>query len=119
MGDFNYTISDDKRKGGKRGSTSETNHLKDLTFKFGAIDLGYLGSKFTSAKGKWGNATIKRRLDRGIANISWRLTFPKATISHLGAIKPDQTPILLDTNPNEEFAHMPFRFDAAWLRDKA
>ena len=44
-------------------------------------------------------------------------SFLKATISHLGAIKPNHTPILLDTNPNEEFIHMPFRFEATWLRD--
>ncbi|XP_075640364.1 uncharacterized protein LOC142612127 [Castanea sativa] len=69
------------------------------------------------AKGRWGSAAIKRRLDRGIANISWRLAFPKAVISHLGAIELDHTPIMLDTNPNEEFGHRPFRFEAAWLRD--
>nr|POF10195.1 hypothetical protein CFP56_14135 [Quercus suber] len=86
-------------------------------FEFGAVDLGYNGSKFTWAKGKWGNASIKRRLDRGIANISWRLAFPNATISHLGAIRSDHAPILLDTNPQSTFAHRPFRFEAAWLRD--
>ena len=64
MGDFNYTINDDKRKGGKKGSTSKTNHLKDLMFEFGAINLWYSRSKFTWAKGKWGNAAIKRKLDK-------------------------------------------------------
>ena len=66
MGDFNYTLNKDEKKGGKRGSISETNHLKDLMFEFRAIDLGYLGSKFTWAKGNWGNIAIKRRLDSDI-----------------------------------------------------
>ena len=48
--------------GGKKGSTS-TNYLKDLMFEVGAIDLGYFEGKYTWAKGKWGNAAIKRRLD--------------------------------------------------------
>jgi len=87
-------------------------------FDFGAIDLGYSGNKFTWAKGRWGNAMIKRKLDRGIANISWRLAFPKASLSHLGAIMSDHTPILLDTNPVEDFAHRPFHFEVAWLRDE-
>ena len=86
-------------------------------FDFGAVDLGYNGNKFTWAKGKWGNASIKRRLDRGIANISWRLAFPDASISHLGAIRSDHAPILLDTNPQSSFVHRPFRFEATWLRD--
>ena len=61
-------------------------------FEFGAIDLGYSGSKFTWAKGNWGNVAIKRRLDRGIANISWILAYSKAAISHLGAINQTTLP---------------------------
>ena len=66
---------------------------------------------------QWASSAIKRRLDRGIASISWRLAFPKASVSHLGAINSDHTPILLDTNPDDSFAHRPFRFEAAWVRD--
>ena len=66
---------------------------------------------------QWGSSAIKRRLDRGIASISWHLAFPKALVSHLGAINSDHTPILLDTNPDDSFAHRPFRFEAAWVRD--
>ena len=99
MGDFNYVISEDEASEGRKGCSSATNYLKELMFEFGAIDLGFSGSKFTWAKGRWGNASIKRRLDRGIANMSWRLAYPGATIVHLGAINSDHAPILLDTNP--------------------
>lgn len=88
-------------------------------FEFNAVDLGYSGNKVTWAKGQWGNAQIKRRLDRGVPSISWRLSFLKACISHLGAIKPDHAPILLDISPDESFEHRPFRFEAAWLRDNS
>ena len=117
LGDFNFVLNEEESFGGKKGSSSSNNYLKDLMFDFGAVDLGYNGNKFTWAKGKWGNASIKRRLDRGIANISWRLAFPDASISHLGAIRSDHAPILLDTNPQSSFAHRPFRFEATWLRD--
>lgn len=103
--------------GGKKGSTS-TNYLKDLMFEVGAIDLGYSECKYTRAKDKWGNAAIKRRLDWGIANISWRLAYSKAMLAHLGAIGSEHTPITLDTNPQTSFAHRPFRFEVAWLRDE-
>ena len=92
IGDFNFIINDDEQFGSKRGSSSTTNYLKELLFEFNAVDLGFSGNKFTWAKGRWGSATIKRRLDRGVANISWRLAYPKATITHLGAIKSDHTP---------------------------
>lgn len=117
VGDFNYTISNDEKMGGSLGNSSTVNHLRDLMFGFSAIDSGFSGNKFTWAKGKWGSATVKRRLDRGIASISWRLAFPKATISHLGAIKSDHSPLLLDTCPSDSFAHRLFRFKATWMRD--
>ena len=32
IGDFNYTLNEDEKKGSRRGNTLETNHLKDLMF---------------------------------------------------------------------------------------
>ncbi|XP_030923020.1 uncharacterized protein LOC115949895 [Quercus lobata] len=37
--------------------------------------------------------------------------------THLGAINSDHAPILLETNPEDTFAHRPFRFEAVWIRD--
>nr|POE60828.1 hypothetical protein CFP56_39840 [Quercus suber] len=82
-----------------------------------AIDLGYSGKSFTWARGRWRSFAIKRRLDRGIATILWRLAFLKATVSHLGAINSDHAPILLNTNLEDSFAHQPFQFEAAWIKD--
>ena len=102
LGDFNFTLEDNEiSTNGSRGAgDSKNNFLKELVFEFGAIDLGYSGNAFTWARGKWGSAAIKRRLDRTIANISWRLAFPDATVTHLGAINSYHKPILLDTNPS-------------------
>ena len=117
IGDFNYVINEEKVLGGRKGCSLATNYLKELMVEFGAIDLGFFRSKFTWAKGRWGNASIKRRLDRGIANMSWRLAYSKASIVHLSAIKSDHAPILLDTNPKSKFAQWLFRFEVTWLRD--
>nr|POE93142.1 hypothetical protein CFP56_40296 [Quercus suber] len=113
LGDFNFTTNEDEKLGGKKGSSSHANYLQELMFEFDAIDLGFSGNKFTWAKRRRGKSTIKRRLDRAIASISWRLAFPKASIAHLSAIKSDHTPICLDSNLDESFAHRPFRFEAA------
>lgn len=99
IGDFYFTTNDSEILGRNRGGT--------------------LGNKFTWAKGRWGSSAIKRRLDRGIGNISWGLAFPKASISHLGAINSDHTPSLLDTNHEDNFAHRPFCFEVAWVRDNS
>ena len=118
LGDFNYIVSAEEKYGGAKGGTSAPNYLKELMFDLGAIDLGYSGNKFTWAKGRWGSAAIKERLDRGLANISWRLVFPKAAVQHLGALNSDHLPILLDTNPDDCFSPRPFHFEAAWIRDE-
>uniref|UniRef100_A0A2N9GTN8 Reverse transcriptase domain-containing protein n=1 Tax=Fagus sylvatica TaxID=28930 RepID=A0A2N9GTN8_FAGSY len=117
FGDFNLTISDEEKLGGRRGNSSRQNFLQDMMFELGAIDLGYSGNQFTWSNNRWGRNAIKERLDRGIASMSWRLKFPKATIYHLGAIKSDHCPIVLDTNPVDTFYPRPFRFEAAWTRD--
>uniref|UniRef100_A0A2N9FPZ2 Reverse transcriptase domain-containing protein n=1 Tax=Fagus sylvatica TaxID=28930 RepID=A0A2N9FPZ2_FAGSY len=117
FGDFNVVINDEEKQGGVKGNTSTPNYLQEIMFELGAVDLGFSGNKFTWTNKRWGKNAIKERLDRGIANMSWRLKFPKATIYHLGAIKSDHCPILLDTNPSEEFFPRPFRFEAAWTRD--
>ncbi len=38
-------------------------------------------------------------------------------IYHLGEINSDHYPLLLDTNPIDNFMPRPFRFEAAWTRD--
>ena len=121
IGDFNFVLNKDEILGGRKGCSSTNNYLNELMFKFGAINLGYAGSKYTWAKDIWGKALIKRKLDRGnrgIANISWRLAYPRALITYLGAISSNHTRKLLKTNLQTSFAHCPFRFEATWLRDE-
>jgi hypothetical protein len=117
MGDFNTITMDSEKEGGRAGNSSSTNFLNDLMFDLGAIDLGFTGNKFTWSNKRWGRGSIRERLDRGIANVNWRMTFPKAVIYHLGAINSDHSPLLLDTNPLDIHCPRPFRFIAAWIRD--
>ena len=118
IGNFNFTTNDKEILGEKRsGESSAINYLKESIFEFGTIDLGFSGNSYKWASGRWGSSTIKRRLDRGIASILWRLAFPSVAMAHLGAFKSDHTPIILDTNPEDSFAHRPFKFEAAWIKD--
>uniref|UniRef100_A0A2N9FV45 Reverse transcriptase domain-containing protein n=1 Tax=Fagus sylvatica TaxID=28930 RepID=A0A2N9FV45_FAGSY len=74
-------------------------------------------NRFTWSKRRWGRNSIRERLDRGIANIDWRLAFPRAVVYHLGALNLDHCPLLIDTNPKEAFFPRPFRFEAVWAKD--
>ena len=87
-----------EKLGGHTGSTSATNYLRNFMFELGAVDPGFSGAKFTWCNKRWGKGCIKERLDRGVANSMWRTSFPRASVSHLGAVNSDHCPLLIDTN---------------------
>ena len=117
LGDFNVIFEDTEKEGGNVGCSSALNFLKDLIFDLGAVDLGFSGNKFTWCNRRWGKGCIRERLDRSIASTEWRVLFPKVVLYHLGAIRTDHAPLLLDTNPCDFFPPRPFRFEAVWVRD--
>ena len=117
LGDFNYTLNDDESNGCKKRRPSFNNFLQELMFNTSAIDLGFSSNQYNGPKENGGNAAIKKRLYRAICSISWRLTYLKASVSHLEAIQLDHAPILFVLNPTGPFAHRPFRFEVAWIRD--
>ena len=89
-------INDEEKVGGITGGPSTPSLLKELLFDLAAVDLGYVGNRFTSSNRRWGRNSIRERLDRGIANINWRLAFPRAVVYHLGALNSDHCPLLID-----------------------
>lgn len=52
--------------------------------------MGFKGSPFTQKRKK-----LHERLDRLIANLSWRVEFPKAILYHLNLLKSDHCTILM------------------------
>jgi hypothetical protein len=106
-----------EKSGGRVGSNSALNYLSSLMFELGAVDLGYAGAKFTWCNKQWGRGSIRERLDRGIANMEWRMEFPRANVLHLGAVNSDHCPLLIDTNPIDVRCPRPFRFEAMWAED--
>ena len=103
FGDFNCVVEESEKEEGNRGNTSTPNFLKELLFELEAIDLGFSGNQFTWWNKRWGRGTIRERLDCAISNPSWRLAYPKASVFHLGAINSDHAPLLVDTNPADDF----------------
>jgi hypothetical protein len=64
---------------------------------------------------------MRQRLDRAVATNSWSLLHPGAVLQHLGYIRSDHRPILLDTEYQTLAGQPklgPKRFEAKWLKEK-
>ncbi|XP_021833608.1 uncharacterized protein LOC110773399 [Prunus avium] len=115
MGDFNDTVCATEKCGGNfdPGGSSFVNWIDRNQL----IDLGFSGAKFTWCNKRNTEGIIWKRLDRGLSNISWRLLFPEAHLSHLTRVNSDHCPIMirLDSNHSCNRDSIPFRFQAMWL----
>lgn len=87
-----------------------------LSMRF--VDLGFVGSRFTWSNRRPGRANICERIDRSIANLSWRVTFPDARIQHHCIAYSDHRPILLTLFDQLERVVKEFKFQSFWIRDQ-
>lgn len=86
---------------------------------YALIDLGYSSYVYTWNNICMGKVNIQIRLDRGLANSTWRLMFPKAEITHLTAISSDHRPLLLHITSQEILCTEPFKFEKMWIMDES
>ena len=108
----------EKKDGSSRGIVTSRS-FQNFVSNTGALDLGFIGPKFTWSNQRVGWANVKERLDRELCNDDWQRLFPKAGIRHLMAPNSDHNPILLDTHLDLYKGIKPFRFEAMWARDKS
>lgn len=80
------------------------------------LDLSTTGGRFTWHRNQNGIRILSKTLDRSLANVDWRITFPEAFVEVLCKLHSDHNPLLL------RFGGLPlargprpFRFEAAWI----
>ncbi|XP_024632727.1 uncharacterized protein [Medicago truncatula] len=115
IGDFNETHLPSEQRGGT------FHHNRAATFSnfmnnCNLLDLTTTGGRFTWHKNNNGIRILSKKLDRGMANVDWRLSFPEAFVEVLCRLHSDHNPLLL------RFGGLPltrgprpFRFEAAWI----
>lgn len=75
-----------------------------------------MGGRFTWHRNCRGNRVVAKKLDRGLANLQWRLEFPEAYVEVLSRLHSDHNPILLHLGGLPQLrGSRPFRFEAAWI----
>lgn len=84
------------------------------------VDIPCSGGRFTWHHKCRGNTYVTKKLDKGIADMSWQWNFQNALVEILPRYHSDHNPLLLrcgGTAPPR--GPRPFRFEAAWIDHNA
>lgn len=115
IGDFNEILLPCEQKG-CHFSMSTADLFSDVLQQCGLFHLHTTGGKFTWHRHCVGYHHMAKRLDRGIANLDWRLVFPEAFVEVLCILHSNHNPLLLRVGGLPQVrGSRPFRFEAAWI----
>lgn len=78
--DFNEVVGTDEKMGGCGRSKSQIKKFQSILTDCDLADLGFRGPKYTWSNCQEGQALIKERIDRGVANLAWCDLFPDAEV---------------------------------------
>lgn len=117
-GDFNETLINEDKFGGRVVSVSRSLSFKECLDKCNMIDIGFGVPRFTWTNRREVQALIQERIDRYFVNPSWVLLYLEAKVTHLTRCHSNHCPILLEMQPRCHSGGIrPFRFQTAWLLD--
>ncbi|KAK9276799.1 hypothetical protein L1049_006335 [Liquidambar formosana] len=71
--DFNCILSQSDKQGGRPFACPSSGGLRDFVDSAALVDLGFASNPFTWSNKQSNMANIKERLDRGFANMEWRI----------------------------------------------
>lgn len=116
IGDFNSTLKDCESTDPPLANshTVESGFQRTID-RYNLLDMDFSGDPFT-----WVRGNTRKRFDRALSNLDWRLRFSDRGIMHLPKLKSDHAPLLMafDNRRNmnrRRRRRRPFRFEAIWL----
>ena len=93
-GDFNEVTNQSKKIGGRTRPHGQMRAFRDVLDECGFMDLGFVGSMFTSHK-HFETYTVWERLDRAVATNDWFSMFPDTKVYHLDAMASKHKALLI------------------------
>ncbi|KAL3741019.1 hypothetical protein ACJRO7_022180 [Eucalyptus globulus] len=115
IGDFNEVLYHWEKFERKEVDRYRIAAFRDFLDTCSLMDIESKGCTFTWSNNREGNALVKKRLDRAICNMEWRILYPNAKAFAFPAIGSDHSPILLSLIPTELKRKKIFRFETYWL----
>ena len=119
LGDFNETLWSFEHQSATPRQEAQMLAFRDTLEVCGLVDLGFSGIPFTYDNKRHGRANVQARLDRAVADNSWRDIFVDAHVIHKVSPCSDHCPIVLHCVKEEETGPWPSRkcYEAMWERD--
>jgi hypothetical protein len=121
VGDFNEALWQHEHLSACRRSENQMAAFRDALMVCELKDLGFKGVPFTYDNGRRGNANVKVRLDRGLADDRWRDIFSDASVVHIVTPCSDHCALLIKLA--RESAKGPMRkckrYEIMWEREHA
>lgn len=114
LGDFNEILNFSEVSGGSF-SISRDNLLANMMSDCNLMDLDIVGGHFTWRKNIQNGGHIRKKLDRVLAGIDWRLAFPHALVELLPSHGSDHNPLLMSCKKSPSIKAIFFHFQAAWI----
>lgn len=118
MGDFNEILYSWEKVGKRAADHYRLAAFCDFLNECSLMDIESKGCAFTWSNNRDGEALVKKRLDRALCSIEWRVIYPNAEAFALPAIGSDHSPILLSLDPEVVKRRKVFKFEAFWLEDE-
>ena len=116
LDDFNEILCGNDKLRGRLINFNRALEFKTCLDDCNFLDLGFSRPKFTWSNLRQVTDLILEHIDRCFANPSWRILFPKASVTHLPRVFFDYCPVLLElTRPSPILAKKPFRFHTMWI----
>ena len=121
VGDFNEALWQHEHMSACRRPENQMVAFRDTLLVCELKDLGFQGIPFTYDNGRRGNANVKVRLDRALADDRWRDIFTDASVVHLVTPCSDHCPILvkLDREAATGSVCKCRRYEIMWEREHA
>lgn len=114
LGDWNEILHHSEVSGGSF-YMSRAQRLANMMPSCGFMDLDIVGGFFTWRKNVIHGRHVRKRLDRCMADVDWRLMFQHALVEVLNHHNSDHNPLLLSCLKARSHKAKAFHFQAAWI----
>lgn len=95
LGDFNEILYHWEKFGRREAEYYRMVAFQDMLNDCALMDLESKGCAFTWANNRNGTELVRKRLDRAVCNLEWRVLYPEAEVFALPAVGSDHSPILI------------------------